>query len=529
MVIYLLCGLLLTLVYYQLTKNKNYFRNKPIPTLPSKLLFGSTGPLMLRQISFAGFIESIYNVFPCAKIIGMFDIVTPVFVVRDPELIKRVMVRDFDHFADQVPVFGSNEYDHPNLLVARSLSFLDCQRWKSMRATVSPAFTGSKMRQMYELIVECSENAVQHYLEETRARGPQVYEMKNIFTRYASDVIASCTFGIQTNSSKDPETELYVMGKDMMNFKKISAVLKLIGFRVCPWLMARLGIDIFAERYNSHFKSLIFATIKEREGKGFFRRDLIQLLLQAKNGQLKACPQEKEQNEGFATAQEATVGTAQKTLSDTEIVAQCLIFFLAGYETVSTSLLFLTYELAINPEVQNRLHVEVMDTHASLDGKPLSYDAMQRMKYMDMVVTEVLRKWPPLPASDRMCVKDYTLDDGNGLSFTIDKGTALWVPIRALHHDPKYFPNPDLFDPERFNDERKGSVDPATFIPFGIGPRNCIGSRFGLAMMKTIVYYLLLHFSIERTAKTQVPPVLTKGFVEVIPENGVHLEFRPRV
>lgn len=151
----------------------------------------------------------------------MMDMTRPIFVIRDPELIKQVGVKDFDHFMDHQPVFGNPEYDHPNLLVGKSLFTLAGQRWKTMRATLSPAFTGSKMRQMFELIVECSERMATYYREEAKSKGPQEYEMKDVFSRFANDVVATCAFGLAVDSVKDKDNEFYVNGKKMMNFKVI--------------------------------------------------------------------------------------------------------------------------------------------------------------------------------------------------------------------------------------------------------------------------------------------------------------------
>ena len=92
-------------------------------------------------------------------------------------------------------------------------------------------------------------------------------------------------------------------------------------------------------------------------------------------------------------------------------------------------------------------------------------------------MSEVLRKYPQLVQPDRVCVKDYVFDDGNNLKFTIEKGSRLFMTAYGIHHDSKYYPDPEKFDPDRFSDENKGKIQPATYIPFGIGPRNCIGKK----------------------------------------------------
>lgn len=103
------------------------------------------------------------------------------------------------------------------------------------------------------------------------------------------------------------------------------------------------------------------------------------------------------------------------------------------------------------------------------------------MKYMDMVISETLRLWPAAPATDRFCVKDYNYDDGQ-IKFQVDKGTALSIPIVSLHHDEKYWNNPKKFNPERFSDDNKDMIVPGTYMPFGVGPRNCIVSDLATVM-----------------------------------------------
>lgn len=138
-------------------------------------------------------------------------------------------------------------------------------------------------------------------------------------------------------------------------------------------------------------------------------------------------------------------------------------------------LTFAAYELAVNPDVQTRLFEEVRETSESIGGQRLHYDALQKMKYMDQVVTETLRKWPPALLTDRLCNRDYVFDDGKDMKLLIEKGRVVWIPISAIHRDPTYWPEPEKFDPERFSDENKKNVIPGTFMPFGNGPRNCIG------------------------------------------------------
>ena len=99
---------------------------------------------------------------------------------------------------------------------------------------------------------------------------------------------------------------------------------------------------------------------------------------------------------------------------DDDLTAQCILFFLAGFDTVAVLMCFMSHELAVNPDIQERLYEEVKEVNEELNGKPLTYEVLQKMKYLDMVVSETLRKWPPAVATDRYCNKEFILDDGKG-------------------------------------------------------------------------------------------------------------------
>lgn len=214
-----------------------------------------------------------------------------------------------------------------------------------------------------------------------------------------------------------------------------------------------------------------------RKRDNIYRPDMIHLLMQAREGSLKIESEEKSiEVDGFATVEESDVGkrAVNRVWDGEEIVAQWFLFFAAGFETVSTVLVFTSYELIANPYIQQKLYEEIVATNEQINGKRVNYDSLQRMKFLDQVICEVLRKWPPAVATDRACVKDYQYDDGK-LKFDIEKSHIIQIPIYDIHHNPKYFLDPDRFDPERFNEENKHNIAPGTYIPFGVGPRNCIG------------------------------------------------------
>ncbi|XP_048465780.1 cytochrome P450 3A19 isoform X2 [Rhincodon typus] len=208
-------------------------------------------------------------------------------------------------------------------------------------------------------------------------------------------------------------------------------------------------------------------------------------------------------------------------LTDSEILAQALTFILAGYETTSNTLSYTAHNLATHPDVQKKLQQEIDE--AFPNKAPPTYDGVMQLEYMEMVISETLRLFPPAPRIDRVCKKDVQL---NGV--TIPKGTIVMVPAYVLHRDAEYWPEPEEFRPERFSKENRESWVPNTFLPFGMGPRNCIGMRFAQLTMKLALASFLQHLSIVPCKETPIPLEMdVKGPMH--PKKPVILKFVPRV
>lgn len=352
------------------------------------------------------------------------------------------------------------------------------EKWRQMRSTLSPAFTGSKMRQMYELISECADEVVAYFSKKAKSGEKINIEMKDFFSRYANDIIATCSFGIKVNSFAEPENEFFMNGKKILSvgglWKILIQLAKFLFQLLLPRVARAFNIKTVDVSITESFKHMILDTMTTRQQNNIHRPDMINMLMKVRQDQT-ADEKVEETQDGSVTVEESDLNktTAIRKWNDNEIVAQCFLFFLAGFETTSTMLTFVAYELVSNQDVQQKLYDEIAAANEQLDGKGITYEVLQKMKYLDQVVNESLRLWPIAIQTDRDCVKDYTFDDER-LKFKIDKGSNVVFSIYGMHRDAKYFPNPDKFDPERFNDENKHKILPF-FAPFGIGPRNCIG------------------------------------------------------
>lgn len=153
-----------------------------------------------------------------------------------------------------------------------------------------------------------------------------------------------------------------------------------------------------------------------------------------------------------------------------EIAAQVFVFYIAGSESSSSTVAYTLYELAQNERLMDRAQEDIKSILKMHDGE-LTYESIMEMKFIDLCVKETLRKYPGLPILNRECTKDYPIPNSD---FTIKKGTSVIVSLLGIHRDANFFPNPDQYDPDRFTDE-KHAFDEDLYMPFGAGPRSCIG------------------------------------------------------
>lgn len=179
------------------------------------------------------------------------------------------------------------------------------------------------------------------------------------------------------------------------------------------------------------------------------------------------------------------------------------IFFkiLKGFETSSSTLSFCLFELARHPEILKKLHDEI-DEVLSTSPEGFTYENLWQMKYLDCCINETLRLYPVVPFMFRTVTKDYEIPDSN---LVIPKGHSVFIPTLGHHRDPEIYDNPSEFRPERFLNSSTGSSSPIEglfYLPFGDGPRNCIGMRLGLLTVKLGLVKALSKFNFELSDKT---------------------------
>ncbi|CAG9785902.1 unnamed protein product [Diatraea saccharalis] len=522
LLLWIWCLVLLVVLWLYLRRKYSQFSDYGVRHLRPVPLLGNMTRLLFRMEHSTDFIDRMYKAFPNERFIGLYEFVSPAVIVKDIELLKKITVKDFEHFLDHRAMI--DEKTDP--FFGRNLFFLKGQEWKDMRSTLSPAFTSSKMRLMLPFMVNVGHQMIETLKKKIKNSKTNYVDVdcKDLTTRFANDVIASCAFGLKVDSLVEENNDFYKMGKEAstFTFKQLLLFFAVANF---PKIMKILNITFFSDTVTNFFKHLVLNTMNERESHQIIRPDMIHLLMEAKKGKLT-----HEDNTingadaGFAAVEESNVGknNVNRVWTDDDLVAQAIIFFVAGFETVSSAMSFTLHELAVNPDVQDVLVAEIRENEKKNGGK-FDYNSIQNMVYMDMVVSEALRLWPAALGLDRVCTKDYNLGRANDKcdkDYIIHKGEGIFLPIWCIHRDPRYYPNPNKFDPERFSEENRHRIQPFTYLPFGAGPRNCIGSRFALCEVKVMIYQLLQHIEISPSDKTAIPVKLCKNTFNLKIEGG---------
>ncbi|XP_071770534.1 cytochrome P450 3A30-like [Centroberyx gerrardi] len=406
------------------------------------------------------------------KVWGMYEFRKPMLAVMDPVMLKAIMVKEcFSHFTNRQNLrLNGDLYD--------AVSITEDDQWRRIRNVLSPSFTSGRIKEMFDIMRHHSRKLRDSL--RLKVRNDEVISVKESFGSYSLDVMASYAFSVDIDSISNPSDPFITHAKNL--FKIPLTLFFLQGmFPFLAPLFEMLGFSFFPKSATAFFQKVL-EKIRAERGRGSHqtRVDFLQLMI---NSQTVSDSNGEEQNKG---------------LSDHEILSQATIFVFAGYETSGSTLTFLAYNLARNPEVMSRLQEEIDSTFPN--KAPVQYEALMQMEYLDCVVNESLRLYPPVARLDRVAKSTVEI---NGI--TIPKDTVVMIPVYAMHRDPDLWPDPEEFKPDRFSKENKQSIDPYTYLPFGVGPRNCMGMRFAMVMIKLAMVEVLQNYSFSVCEETEIP------------------------
>ena len=265
------------------------------------------------------------------------------------------------------------------------------------------------------------------------------------------DAIASCAFGVDAGSFSDPNSQFVSHARKVFRRDFFDAMKVLLGLMPGGMQIAGLlNISIMKPKETAFFYDVLESTLKQRMNGQVQRNDLINLMI-------KAMENEGDENEVTKDEETSISGKSTKKLDHLSLIATPMALLIAGYDTTAQTMSFCFYELAKNPEIQERLQAEIDQAYEDCDGAYPDYTTIQSLEYLDMVIHETLRLHPIVPIITRACTKDFELP---GTNLTIKKDEEVLFSTVAIHSNPKYYPNPTQFNPEHFSKEAKAERHP---------------------------------------------------------------------
>nr|CAI5828795.1 unnamed protein product [Callosobruchus analis] len=492
------------LVYVYLKWIYGTWKRRGLNYLEPEFFFGNTRKVMMREISRGEQFMEIYKQMKLRgwKHGGYFEMIKPMYMPIDLDLIRLILQKDFWHF----PNHGAyvNEKDDPT---SANLFNLEDEQWKTTRAKLSPAFSSGKLKMMFQTIWKCSEALDDVLMEIEKSKEPM--DTKDILSRFTTDVIGNVGFGIECNSLKDPNSLFRVYGKRMFEISFWKMLKRMAVVMVPRPILKLVHFRSSDPEIVNFFGDVVAKTVNYREENKVFRKDFIHVLLQLKN-------RGKITDDDYVPSKD----DKGEFISNNDVTTHCLTFFAAGFETSATAMTFALYELAKNQDIQDKLRDDILST-LKRHGGNMTYEAMNEITYLDKVFHETLRRHSAAPALPRICTRRYQIPD---TQVFLEPGDRIVVPVTAIHMDPEYYPEPEKFDPERFSEEAKSQRHPMAYIPFGEGPRLCVGMRLGFIEAKVGLAAIISKFKVTLNKKTESPLVYAVDSLVTSARGGIWLD-----
>ncbi|XP_051164509.1 cytochrome P450 6B4-like [Leptopilina boulardi] len=469
------------LLYFYLSRQYNYFQKNEIPSANGIVLgLGHMLPVFSEKKSLATLCEDFYNEAKEYSMYGFYELCSPVLLVREPELVKNVLLTNFSSFSENP--FKLN-YQDKNELFSLNPFFVDGDKWKEARAPHTHSFSSMKLKQITFQVAKIADK-MNKYLSKQCKNGEFETNLKKLCKKFTGEV-SSTAIGIETHNFE----ELQPQNSEMTYNERLDKVFESPSFSTVFQQTIRLYLPSLAKLFqlsvtpievDQYFRQIAKTIIDNRKMENFIYNDFAQFVI------------------NFQKSHDTKIN------EETIIAAHMLSFAVDTYETTSLTMSFLIINLAKQPEIQEKVRNEIVTLLKKYNGK-LTYDALKEMTYFEKVLNESQRMHHITGYFFKICTKKTKLIGTDGLSCVIKPGQKVGISLSGLQMDSKYWREPEKFNPERFNEDEKNSRHKFTFLPFGEGPRVCVGMRLAVILIKISVAAILKDFSIEISSKMIFP------------------------
>uniref|UniRef100_A0A1L8E458 Putative cytochrome n=1 Tax=Nyssomyia neivai TaxID=330878 RepID=A0A1L8E458_9DIPT len=474
--------------------NYNFWTNKGIDGPKPSLLLGNFPNYFEKNFIYD--LDDIYRKYRSCPFVGIYALRTPRIFVTDPEFSKKIMTTNFRQFHNNEVVDMINMKSDP--IVGRNPFWMPHEEWKTMRQEIAPAFSNIRVKSQYPIIQSSCQRMIQYLKKRIESKGSTI-PVSDVTRRYTNENLMNSIFGLEAHAfEKENPSSLQFFIDCLSEFDKNNKFF-LCGFiwpffkRFYKYRLLKPSVRQFLEDMLKHG----MAFRKENQGN---RDDFLAYLMQL---------QEK------------------KGSSTDEMVAHALTFILDGYETSAIVMDWLFYELARNTRVQEKLR-GIIEDEMKKSGGTFTFETLSDLPYLDQVLNETLRLNPPILFFMKQCNESIEVPFDNGKNVkTYPKDVTAIMSMYSLGRDPILYENPNIFYPERFDDGAiKDYKDKGGFVPFGDGPRICLGMRFAIAQIKAALVDIMLNFTLTLSPGMPQEMKVQRSFFNV-PEKDICVDFHP--
>ena len=396
-------------------------------------------------------------------------------MVMDPGAIRHMLLDRLDDYPKSLVT--------KNLLrpaIGESLFIAEGAHWRWQRRAAAPVFSHRNVMNLAPIMTAAAERSCARIA----AAGPRAIDMAEDMVRTTFDVIADVTFS--GDGTFDADEVHKGIDAYISEAGKVS-LFDILGF---PDWVPRPGRMVSGNAVRQ-MKSVADAAVEARRARGPDGvPDLLDLLLEGEDPETR------------------------RRMKTAELRDNLLTFIVAGHETTALTLGWALYLCAFDQQVQDRARAEAQ---ALLQGRAATGEDMAKLPYIRMIIDEALRLYPPAAMVSRTAMADDTL-----CGREVKKGDTVIIPIYALHRNHLLWDDPDAFRPERFSDRK--AIDRYAYLPFGDGPRICIGASFAIQEAVIVLATLLSRFRFTPVPGRRPDPVM---ILTLRPEGGVWLEAEP--
>ncbi|CAD7092565.1 unnamed protein product [Hermetia illucens] len=461
-------------------------------------LFGNFPSILSQSRHLIYDVDDIYRKYKSKeRFVGIFALRSPQLLVVDPKLVQEILVSNFKSFHDNE--LGRMIHEDLDPILARNPFFLTGPEWKDKRAEVTPALTTMRIKACYPVMQEVCAKMTKYLELETLTPIEGGLNAKELATRFTTEVVANCVYGVEAGAFDRGECKIREMGMKLMS-QSFIVQLYFLFLALIPKMTNICRMRMISTEIEKFFTDLMEAAIRLRKETKSDRVDFLNYLLQL---------QEK------------------KNLSTLEMAAHTMTFFLDGFETSSILISNCLQLLAEHRDIQQKLRDEITAAVASEGG--LSYEKLFDLPYLEQCINETLRLRGPIPSNTKLCTENCEIRTSKDKVIKLEKDTVVLLPFYCFHHDSEYYPDPEKFDPERFSLQNGGAKkykDMGVFLPFGDGPRICLGMKFAQCQSKTAIAEIIRNWEVAVDPQTKPEFVIDPKQFFCLPEGGAWLNFR---